>query len=199
MHPQSKVQMRESDGDAIQRALNGDGDGFRVLVERYSHALFRLAFRMTGNEQDAEDVVQETFLKAYKSLSGYDGRASFSTWLYRIVANTACDLLAARKKRSIIQPLEAHEDGDLMFEPRETAPGPDRLTLSGQVQQRIALALQGLTPQERTAFVMRHFEECSVEEIGGTLGLGPSSTRHSIFRAVKKLRRALAPVVGAGA
>jgi RNA polymerase sigma-70 factor (ECF subfamily) len=199
MEQQSKVQMRESDGDAIQRALRGDGDGFRVLVERYSQNLFRLAYRMTGNEQDAEDVVQETFLKAYRSLAGYDGRSSFSTWMYRVAANTALDLLAARKKRSVVLPLETNEDGEAVVEAREDGPGPERLAMSGQVQAQLALAMEALTPQERTAFVLRHFEECSVEEISGALGLGQSSTRHSIFRAVKKLRRALAPVVGAGA
>ena len=76
---QSKGQMNESDGAAIRRVLDGDGDGYRVLVERYSPAVFRLAYRMTGTEPDAEDIVQETFLKAYRNLKNYDGRASFST------------------------------------------------------------------------------------------------------------------------
>ncbi len=188
--------MKESDGSAIERALAGDGDGYRVLVERYSQVVFRLAYRMTGNEQDAEDLVQEAFLKAYRNLASYDGRASFSTWLYRIVANSALDLLAARKKRPSMQTLTVDEEGDVMIEPRETRPGPERLAFSGEVQQKIALAMEELTPQERTAFTMRHFEECSVEEICSALGLGASAARHSIFRAVQKLRRSLGPLVG---
>ena len=75
--------MNESDSVAIERAVAGDGDGFKVLVERYSQLVFRLAYRMTGSESEAEDVVQETFLRAFRSLSSYDGRSSFSTWLYR--------------------------------------------------------------------------------------------------------------------
>jgi RNA polymerase sigma-70 factor (ECF subfamily) len=72
--------MDESDGAVVVRAQSGDGDAFRTLVERHSRSVFRLAYRMTGNEQDAEDVVQETFLRAYKQLSHYESRSSFSTW-----------------------------------------------------------------------------------------------------------------------
>ena len=84
-------------GGAVERAQSGDGDAFRLLVEQHSRAVFRLAFRMTGNEQDAEDVVQETFLRAYRQLDKYEARASFSTWLYRIAANYSLDLIRMRK------------------------------------------------------------------------------------------------------
>src|SRR5262245_7224065 len=77
----------------LARALQGDNDAFRVLVERHSHAVFRLAYRMTGNEQDAEDVVQESFLRAYRQLGCFQSRANFGTWLYRIVANCSVDLM----------------------------------------------------------------------------------------------------------
>lgn len=190
--------MKESDGEAIERALAGDDEGFRALVERHSHSLFRLAFRMTGNQQDAEDVVQESFWKAYRHLGNYDGRASFHTWLYRIAANTALDLLEARKKRSVLQPMDEEQEGARAMEMQEHSPGPERAAWSGQVQRRVQEAMQELTPQERLAFVMRHFEESPVEEISEALGLSAGSARHSIFRAVKKLRRALAPLVGAG-
>ena len=88
--------MTETDQEALDRALAGDKDGFRVLVERYSHSLFRLAFRMTGNEPDAEDVVQESFLRAWRHLPNYDGRASFSTWVFRIATNCALRSIEAR-------------------------------------------------------------------------------------------------------
>src|ERR1700692_274935 len=90
--------MDESDGAAVVRAQSGDGDAFRLLVDRHSRSLFRLAFRMTGNEQDAEDVVQETFLRAYKQLHRYEARASFGTWLYRIASNYSLDLVRSRKR-----------------------------------------------------------------------------------------------------
>jgi len=84
---------------ALARARRGDGDAFRELVERHSRSVFRLAFRMTGNEQDAEDVVQESFLRAYKQLGRFESRANFGTWLYRITANCAVDMMRARQSR----------------------------------------------------------------------------------------------------
>src|SRR5689334_17202398 len=92
--------MELTDRACVAQARAGDPDAFRVLVERHSRSLFRLAFRMTGNEQDAEDVVQESFLRAYKQLAKFDERASFGTWLYRIASNYSLDLVRARKRRS---------------------------------------------------------------------------------------------------
>ncbi len=91
--------MEPSDDAAVAQARAGNTDAFRVLVERHSQSVFRLAFRMTGNEQDAEDLVQETFLRAYRQLGKFDGRASFGTWLYRIAANCSLDLIRSRKRR----------------------------------------------------------------------------------------------------
>ena len=92
--------MEWSDEAAAARAKAGDADAFRVLVERHSRPMFRLAFRMTGNEQDAEDIVQDTFLRAYRRIGKFDERASFGTWLYRITVNCSLDLVRARKRRS---------------------------------------------------------------------------------------------------
>src|ERR1700759_3414966 len=85
-------------GGAVERAQSGDSDAFRLLVEQHSRSIFRLAFRMTGNEQDAEDVVQETFLRAYKQLDRYEARSSFSTWLFRIASNYSLDLIRSRQR-----------------------------------------------------------------------------------------------------
>ncbi|HEY3742835.1 MAG TPA: sigma-70 family RNA polymerase sigma factor, partial [Bryobacteraceae bacterium] len=85
--------MELSDEAAVLAVRGGNRDAFRVLVERYSRSVFRLGYRMTGNEQDAEDVVQEAFLRAYKQLNRYESRSSFSTWLYRIAANYSLDLI----------------------------------------------------------------------------------------------------------
>src|SRR6202165_4401297 len=83
----------------LTRARQGDSEAFRALVERHSRSAFRLAFRMTGNEQDAEDVVQESFLRAYRHLGRFEARADFGTWLYRIVANCSVELIRARQSR----------------------------------------------------------------------------------------------------
>jgi len=184
-------------GSAVERARSGDSDAFRLLVEQHSRAVFRLAFRMTGNEQDAEDVVQETFLRAYRQLDKYEARSSFSTWLYRIASNYSLDLIRMRKRHEEKRERGSKaEERDILQTIPVNAPGPDRIAHSNQVQARVNEALNELSDQERTAFVLRHFEGLSIDEIGETLGTGTNATKHSIFRAVQKLRRSLEPLVG---
>src|SRR5689334_7866937 len=179
-------------GGAVERARSGDSDAFRLLVEQHSRAIFRLAFRMTGNEQDAEDVVQESFLRAYKQLGRFESRANFGTWLYRITANCSVDLMRAKQARhdqSRGESLDAaHET------PAVDLPNPQRLAESAEIQQRVQRALGALSPLERAAFTLRHYEGRSIDEISAALGLGTSAAKHSVFRAVKKLRVALAPL-----
>jgi RNA polymerase sigma-70 factor (ECF subfamily) len=179
--------MEESDSVAVARAKAGDGDAFRVLVDRHSRNVFRLAYRMTGNEQDSEDVVQETFLRAHRQLHRWEARSSFGTWLYRIAANYSLDLVRSRKRQK--------EDPGEMPVVRSSSPGPHRLMVSGLIQKCVATTLDELTRQERTAFVLRHFEGQSIVEISTALGLSATATKHSVFRAVQKLRRALEPLV----
>jgi RNA polymerase sigma-70 factor (ECF subfamily) len=183
-------------GGAVERARSGDSDAFRLLVDQHSRAVFRLAFRMTGNEQDAEDVVQETFLRAYRQLDKYEARSSFSTWLYRIASNYSLDLIRTRKRHEDKRERGKADERDILQTIPINDPGPDRIAHSNQVQARVNEALNELSDQERTAFVLRHFEGLSIDEIGEALGTGTNATKHSIFRAVQKLRRSLEPLVG---
>lgn len=192
--------MELTDGQAVGRARTGDSDAFRVLVERHSRSLFRLAFRMTGNQQDAEDVVQESFMRAYKQLAKFDERATFGTWLYRIAANCSLDLVRSRKRRQEhLAPQEAAGsdiDDPVTLLP-SSDPTPERVALSGEVRERLQEAMQELSATERTAFVLRHFEGMCMEEVSRVLECQPGAAKHSVFRAVQKLRRALEPVVSA--
>jgi RNA polymerase sigma-70 factor, ECF subfamily len=176
----------------LARARQGDSEAFRALVERHSRSAFRLAYRMTGNEQDAEDVVQDAFFRAYKQLGRFESRANFGTWLYRIVANCSVDLMRARQARHDMTRSESLDDAIEL--PAQEAPGPDRLAQSAEIQRRVRAAMDGLSPLERAAFTLRHHEGRSIDEISRTLGLGTSAAKHSVFRAVKKLRAALAPL-----
>jgi RNA polymerase sigma-70 factor (ECF subfamily) len=179
---------------ALVRARRGDDDAFRALVERHSVQAFRLAYRMTGNEQDAEDVVQESFLRAYRQLGRFQSRSNFGTWLYRIVANCSVDHLRARKSRRGETDLETLEA--LAKPVVASEPGPERLARSAEIKVRVHEALEDLSPLERAAFMLRHHEGRSIEEIGRALGLRTSATKNSVFRAVRKLRAALAPLRG---
>src|SRR5947207_12865479 len=156
----------------LARARQGDGEAFRALVERHSRSVFRLAFRMTGNEQDAEDVVQESFLRAYRQLGRFESRANFGTWLYRIVANCSVDLMRAKQARhdqTRREPLETASDVSAV-----NAPDPQRLAESGEIERRVQDALGALSPLERAAFTLRHYEGRSIDAIGRTLVRGTS-------------------------
>ena len=187
--------MEQSDATAVAQVRAGNYDAFGVLVERHSRNLFRLAFRMTGNEQDAEDIVQETFMKAYRQLAKFDGRASFSTWLYRIAANGSLDLIRSRNRRQEQQEPAMEEGQELASSVSAGDPTPERLAFSVELKNLLAPALEQLSPMERAAFVLRHYEGLSTEDIGQALGVQAGAAKHSVFRAVQKLRRVLEPAV----
>jgi RNA polymerase sigma-70 factor (ECF subfamily) len=189
--------MECNDSGLVTRTRAGDNDAFRVLVERHSRPLFRLAYRMTGNQQDAEDVVQDSFLRAYKQLARFDERASFGTWLYRIAANCSLDLVRSRKRRNQQAAPADSQAADPMLAVPSSDPAPDRMAMSGEVRERVAGALTELSAAERTAFVLRHFEGMCIEDVSRVLGCQPGAAKHSVFRAVQKLRRALGPLVSA--
>jgi RNA polymerase sigma-70 factor, ECF subfamily len=186
-------QMHPDDVAAVAKARGGDEDAFRVLVERHSRSVYRLAYRMTGRPEDAEDVVQETFVRAYRQLGRFEARSNFATWLYRIGFNCAIDYMRARPHR---ESAETPETLERMSGQSET-PGIDDMVYAGEIGARVQQALEGLSAQERAAFLMRHYHGCSIEEICRALDLKSNAAKHSIFRAVKKMRVALRPLMDA--
>lgn len=187
--------MEASDAEAVAQVFAGGEGAFRVLVERHSRNVFRLAFRMTNNEEDAEDVVQETFLRAYRQLSQFESRSNFNTWLYRITVNCSLDLLRKRRRHEEGRESGPLDDGERTLDVADAAPTPDRLVLGSEIQRKVESVLSTVGEKERAAFLLRHFEGMSIEEIGNVLGLRGSAVKNSIFRAVRKLRRELQPVV----
>ena len=183
--------MREDEATIVARARAGDEESFRRLVEDHSRAAFRLAYRMTGSRENADDVVQEAFLRAYRSLHRFDARSRFGTWLHRITVNCAMDHL--RRARREAHRRDAAAGEAFMERQASDAPGPERLAASGQIGLQVERALATLSPIERSAFVLRHFEQQSIAEIGRQLGSRTSATKHAVFRAVRKLRRELSP------
>jgi RNA polymerase sigma-70 factor (ECF subfamily) len=187
-----------SDALAVERTLAGERDAFRVLVERHSQNVFRLAYRMTGNRQDAEEVVQEAFLRAYQKLGQFEARANFGTWVYRIAANYAIDRMRQRQKEDARRepPRAEGVEDDPMNRVADDAPTPERLTQSLELRKQMEQALAALSHAERTAFVMRHWEGCGIEEIAVVLKSNSGAAKNTVFRAVQKLRLALEPMVG---
>ena len=189
--------MEISDAAVVAQVLAGDKEAFRLLVERHTRSIYSVAYRMTGNESDAEEILQETFLRAYKSLRNFELRSSFSTWLYRIAVNRSLDFLKAKKMTDAYQISEqpGSEENEREIQVAAPNPGPERLLLSAEARQRLARAITLLSPAERVAFTMRHMEGRSIEEISKTLNVRASAAKNSIFRAVQKIREQLEPLV----
>jgi RNA polymerase sigma-70 factor (ECF subfamily) len=188
--------MERTDADAAAEVRLGNKLAFRVLVERHTASVFRLAYLMTGNKEDSEDLVQETFLRAYKHLNTFDGkRASFATWLKRICVNCSLNSIRARNNRRET-PGDDGEKFNWLEQVAATAPSPEQLTHSRQIASALGPALEMLNESERIAFVLRHYEGCPIEEIARTLGVQPGAAKQTVFRAVRKLRTALGPAWG---
>ena len=185
--------MSEHDAATVARARDGDTEAFRLLVERHSRDVYRLAVRLTGNATDAEDIVQETFLKAYRQLHRFELRASFGTWVHRIAMNCAVDLLRSRPRRMQTEDDQTLERLAAFTSGSQQSMSPERLMTSVEMSERVSTALARLSALERTAFVLRHIEGHSIEHIGRALGIKDNAAKHCIFRAVKKMRLALAP------
>ena len=170
--------MEQADAALVGQARTGDSDAFRALVERHARSLLGLAYRMTGNESDAEDVVQESFLRAYRQLQSFDERASFGTWLYRIAVNCSLDLVRSRGRRVEVSGLAGDDAADPVAEAPSGNPGPERLALSGEVRQRLAARRGhlGIDNQLKAAGSLVHLEDRHVAT-GGRRGTQRKGTR----------------------
>ncbi len=194
--PPSNNQMEEGDAAIVRRVRDGEVEAFRILVERHSRALYALAHRMTGNIHDAEDIVQESLMRAYRQLDRFESRAEFGTWIHRIGVNCALDHLRNRKSRDQVIQDGGEESENVVESLPANEPSPIQRLADSQIRHHVEGALDALSVTERSAFVMRHFQEMPLVEIGHALGINENAVKNTIFRAVQKVRRALEPVAG---
>ncbi len=186
--------MGENDHSIIRAVLSGDKDAYSALVARHSQTVFRVAFRITSDEAEAEDVVQEAFLRGYQKLSEFQARSDFGTWIYRIAVNCALDAL---NKRRTMTSCRIEDEPDIAkgeVQVQDSGAGPDRVLLSRELQERRETLMATLSATERTAFALRHMEDKSTDEIAAALGIAPNAAKQVVFRAVQKLRRGLMPL-----
>ena len=187
------MRMGNDEARWVTQASAGDAAAFRHLVEAHASALFRVCARITRDNALAEDAVQEALFNAYRHLREFDGRSQFSTWLHRIAVNAALEQM--RKRHRVEDALPETDDGEEFHAAAfDATPGPDREATSAAAGRDIAQQLSRMSAIERTAFVLRHHEGCSIEEISAALSLSESASKQAIFRAVRKLRSALEPI-----
>ncbi len=186
--------MQGSDHSIVRAVLAGDKEAYGALVRAHSASVFRVAFRIAGNEADAEEIVQEAFLRAYQRLESYQGRSTFGTWIYRIAVNCALNRITQPEIEADYRlGEEANTEEKTVQVPAQDA-DPERVLLSSEIRTAQDLAMQRLTPTEKSAFVLRHLEERSTNEIAEVLNIAPNAAKQAVFRAVQKLRRELAPL-----
>lgn len=170
----------------VKRACSGEEAAFEKIVENNKKKIFYLAFDLTGSPQDAEDLSQEVFLKAFRSLKTFKGEASLSSWLYRITLNTFLD----RKRKlsfRVEREYQSLEEGIEIVDPIN----PENHEESRQIQLHIETALEKLSPRERVVFVMRHYQDMPGKKVAKLLDISEGTVKSLLFRAIKKLQTQL--------
>jgi RNA polymerase sigma-70 factor, ECF subfamily len=195
------AKMAEEHG-LVRKAQAGDRLAFDELVRRYDRDVLRLATHLVHRPEDARDIYQESFLRAYRNLHRFRFECSFYTWLYRIVTNTALDSLRRRSTHREDQAPATNdmESGpgptdffDRQPEPRAAA-NPEKSFLGQEIGKHIENAMGLLSPRERLVFEMKHYQGLRLRAIGEMLGTSEETVKNSLFRATRKLRASLAPV-----
>lgn len=190
----------EEDVAVIQAVLAGETQRYGELVERYQLAAWKLAYGFVGDFEEARDLSQNGFIKAYQQLHRFRGASKFSTWFYRIIANECKDFLRWRGRRPFLVSLSAQEaeDGEdpaLPFEWEDRGNDPREAAHQRELAAQLAQAVERLPLRQRTAFLLRHASGLSLEESAEVLGCRVGTVKTHLFRASEALRRALEPLL----
>jgi len=191
VQPAVAVPGPQSEADLVERARRGDTAAIEVLVRRNNRALFRTARAILRDDAAAEDVVQETYLKAFHALATFRGESSLSTWLTRIAANHALMRLRRETRAAKVIPIDYQDGASLMEGVEDEAEGPERAAMGAQMRGLLERRIDELPDLYRPVFVMRAVEEMSVEETAAALDLPEATVRTRFFRARALLRGAL--------
>ena len=180
---------REQEREIVNRVISGDTEAFEALVLEHQNKVYSLALRMVGNEEDARDMAQEAFIRAYGSLAGFRGDSKFSVWLYRLTSNICIDFLRSRVKKRTVSMTWAGDEGEDAGEleiPDETWSPENQLERS-LTRESVRRGLESLSPQYREILLLREINGLSYAEIAGALSLEEGTVKSRIFRARKKL------------
>lgn len=179
---------REQEAAVIQAVLDGDVNAYELLVKEYEKNVYNLALRMVGNSEDAADMSQEAFIKAYNSLTSFRGDSKFSVWLYRIVSNVCLDYLRSRGRRQTVSLSAENDDGeDVEIDIADETQSPERLLDRRLTRDAVRRGLAALPPEHRQILLLREIQGLSYDEIADALGIEAGTVKSRIFRARKKL------------
>ncbi len=172
----------------MRRVLEGDVNAFEALVTEHEKGVYAIAQRMTGNAEDAADMTQETFIKAYNSLSAFRGDSKFSVWLYRIATNVCLDFLRSRSRKPTVSLSVEDDDGEeTQLDIADESQSPEQLLERGLTRDAVRRGLKSLSPEYRQILLLREIQGLSYEEIAEALALEVGTVKSRIFRARKRL------------
>jgi RNA polymerase sigma-70 factor, ECF subfamily len=187
---------RADDEGLVRQAQQGSTSAFEQLVRHYDRVVLRLALNITGSYEDAQDIYQEAFLRAYRNLARFRFECSFYTWIYRIATNLCLDHLRQRQLRNrdiITERLDEDEETVLDRVPdQRPATSPERAALSRELRDRIRMALGRLSPRERVVFELKHYQGLKLQTVATMLNTTENTIKNTLFRATHKLRAELA-------
>ncbi len=188
--------MTWTDEELVARSIRGDADSFNELILRWERPIYALAYRTIGREEEARDVCQETFLRAFRALPGFRGQAKFSSWLYRIALNLCRDWMRKERRTPVVQ---APEDVDLLdlaaaAEPSESI---EELVFRKDLSRKVELAMAKLPEEQRTAIILKEYHGMTFQEIADLAGCPLSTVKTRLYQGLTVLRRELARTAGA--
>jgi len=179
---------REEESRIVQKVLRGDVNAFEKLVLEYEKNVYNIALRMTGNSEDASDMTQEAFIKAYNSLQSFRGDSKFSVWIYRIATNVCLDFLRSKSRRPTVSLSVEDNDGeDVQLDVADESQSPELLLDRQMTRDSVRRGLETLSPEYRQILLLREIQGLSYDEISQALGLEVGTVKSRIFRARKKL------------
>src|SRR6187399_1227852 len=187
--------MTRTDEELVARAQGGDVESFNQLIVRWERPIYALAYRVIGKEEDARDVCQDAFLRAYRALPGFKGQAKFSSWLYRIALNLCRDWIRRERRTPVAQ---APEGVDLIELAGETSPSDsvEELVARREISRAVARAMADLPEEQRTAIILKEYHGLTFQEIADLVGCPLSTVKTRLYQGLTVLRRELAKTTG---
>jgi RNA polymerase sigma-70 factor (ECF subfamily) len=184
--------VQPGDEQLVALARNGNHKAFEELVERHKQKAYRIAFDFSRDREEAKDLSQEAFLRAYTHLGNFDGRSAFYTWFYRILVNICLDY-KRRKQRTSTEEFNENVENQLeATHVPQRPPAPDQMVLAGQLSRKVSDALEALPPKQRTAFILKNNQGLSIKEIAEMMQTAEGTVKVHLHRAVTALRHSLA-------
>ena len=184
------LRMTWTDEELVARSISGDADSFNELILRWERPIYALAYRTIGREEDARDVCQETFLRAFRALPGFRGQAKFSSWLYRIALNLCRDWIRRQQRAPVSQMPEDVDPAELMAE-TEPAESIEDLVARRELSAIVAEAMKSLSDEQRTAIILKEYHGMTFQEIADMQGCPLSTVKTRLYQGLSQLRRQL--------